>query len=241
MDPSLEPRVGSVALSARWPSRPRDRARAPRPVRSRQRRRVAGTAARRESDEDSARDRMPSYDVCRRGVRCAGNLRVSLDCSACHTALLCAASHMKVAFTHNLRLTDVRETEKEAEYDSAETVERDRGGARSRRARGREGRGLGAGLEPARAARGDRSRHHLQHGRGPSRADARGVLPGAVRGARHPVHRLGRVHERAHARQVADQADRPARRASTPPRGMLVTVRNFEPADRARRSGWRSR
>jgi hypothetical protein len=29
---------------------------------------------------------------------------------------------MKVAFTHNLRLADVRETEKEAEYDSAETV-----------------------------------------------------------------------------------------------------------------------
>jgi D-alanine-D-alanine ligase len=29
---------------------------------------------------------------------------------------------MKIAFTYNLRLTDVRETEKEAEYDSAETV-----------------------------------------------------------------------------------------------------------------------
>ena len=29
---------------------------------------------------------------------------------------------MKVAFTHNLRLTDVRETEKEAEFDSPETV-----------------------------------------------------------------------------------------------------------------------
>lgn len=29
---------------------------------------------------------------------------------------------MKVAFTHNLRLTDVRDSEKEAEYDSAETV-----------------------------------------------------------------------------------------------------------------------
>lgn len=29
---------------------------------------------------------------------------------------------MKVAFTHNLRLTDVRESENEAEYDSAETV-----------------------------------------------------------------------------------------------------------------------
>src|SRR5687768_1788364 len=29
---------------------------------------------------------------------------------------------MKVAFTHNLRLSDVRETEKEAEFDSAETV-----------------------------------------------------------------------------------------------------------------------
>src|SRR5690349_16754682 len=29
---------------------------------------------------------------------------------------------MKVAFTHNLRLADVRETEKEAEYDTVETV-----------------------------------------------------------------------------------------------------------------------
>src|SRR5262252_1889739 len=29
---------------------------------------------------------------------------------------------MKVAFTYNLRLSDVRETEKEAEYDSADTV-----------------------------------------------------------------------------------------------------------------------
>ena len=29
---------------------------------------------------------------------------------------------MKVAFTHNLRVTDVRESEKEAEYDSVETV-----------------------------------------------------------------------------------------------------------------------
>ena len=29
---------------------------------------------------------------------------------------------MKVAFTHNLRLTDVRVTEKEAEFDSPETV-----------------------------------------------------------------------------------------------------------------------
>src|SRR5215210_5210332 len=29
---------------------------------------------------------------------------------------------MKVAFTHNLRLSDIRESEKEAEYDSAETV-----------------------------------------------------------------------------------------------------------------------
>ena len=29
---------------------------------------------------------------------------------------------MKVAFTHNLRLTDVRHSEKEAEFDSVETV-----------------------------------------------------------------------------------------------------------------------
>jgi len=29
---------------------------------------------------------------------------------------------MKIAFTHNLRLTDVRDSEKEAEFDSAETI-----------------------------------------------------------------------------------------------------------------------
>src|SRR5437763_395705 len=40
----------------------------------------------------------------------------------CHTALLELTARMKVAFTHNLRLADVRDTEKEAEYDSAETI-----------------------------------------------------------------------------------------------------------------------
>ena len=29
---------------------------------------------------------------------------------------------MKIAFTHNLRLTDVRHSEKEAEFDSVDTV-----------------------------------------------------------------------------------------------------------------------
>src|SRR5450432_2214256 len=29
---------------------------------------------------------------------------------------------MKIAFTHNLRLTDVRDSEKEAEFDSPETI-----------------------------------------------------------------------------------------------------------------------
>jgi D-alanine--D-alanine ligase len=40
----------------------------------------------------------------------------------CHTGLLEGRHRMKVAFTHNLRLTDVRDSEKEAEFDSAETV-----------------------------------------------------------------------------------------------------------------------
>ena len=39
---------------------------------------------------------------------------------------------MKIAFTYNLRLTDVRETEKEAEYDSAETVNAIAAGIRRR-------------------------------------------------------------------------------------------------------------
>ena len=141
---------------------------------------------------------------------------------------------MKVAFTYNLRLTDVRETEKEAEYDSAETVNAI---AAALEAAGHEVEKVevsGPAVEPARAARGDRSGHHLQHRRGRSRPHARSVLPGAVRGARHPVHGLRRVHERDHARQVADQADGPARRHRHA-RGVLVTPAQLRATPRARR------
>jgi D-alanine-D-alanine ligase len=56
-------------------------------------------------------NRIPSYDV-----------RMSLDRSPV-TPLCYSLSHvMKVAFTHNLRMTDVRDTEKEVEYDSPETI-----------------------------------------------------------------------------------------------------------------------
>ena len=48
---------------------------------------------------------------------------------------------MRIAFTHNLRLTD---SEEEAEFDTAETVDAIAGALERRRARGREDRGLRA-------------------------------------------------------------------------------------------------
>ena len=95
---------------------------------------------------------------------------------------------MKVAFTHNLRLTDVRETEKEAEYDSAETVSAI---AAAIEAAGHEVEKVEVSgpasnlLERLEAIDPDIIFNTAEGQSGP---DARGVLPGAVRGARHPVH-----------------------------------------------------
>ena len=97
---------------------------------------------------------------------------------------------MKIAFTHNLRLTDVRETEKEAEYDSAETVNAI---AAALEAAGHEVEKVEVSgpasnlLERLEAIDPDIIFNTAE---GAARAHARGVLPGAVRGARHPVHRL---------------------------------------------------
>ena len=64
--------------------------------------------------------------------------------------------------------------------------------------------------------------------------------PAAVRGARHPLHRVGRVRERDHARQVADQADPRQRAGIDTPRAALVTARNLDTSSSAA-PGWRSR
>ena len=150
---------------------------------------------------------------------------------------------MKIAFTHNLRLTD---SEEEAEFDTAETVDAIAAALAAVGPRGREDRGLRPGVAPGGAARGVRPRPHLQHRRGPARARARGVLPGAVRGARLPVHRLRRVRPDAHARQVADQARPRDARASTPRAGAWSRRRDCRasstaaPACRSRSSSSRT-
>jgi hypothetical protein len=103
---------------------------------------------------------------------------------------------MKVAFTHNLRLTDrladkerdrydgAKYADRDAEFDSAETVNADRRRSsrlpdtRSRRSRSRAR--PATLLERLEAS----TRHRLQHRRGSGRPPARGALPGAVRRAR---------------------------------------------------------
>ena len=94
---------------------------------------------------------------------------------------------MRIALTHNLRLSD---SEEEAEFDTPETVDAlaaaiERLGHRVERIRG-----LRAGVAHRRAARGVRAGPHLQHRRGPARTVSRGVLPGALRRARDAVHRV---------------------------------------------------
>ena len=74
---------------------------------------------------------------------------------------------MRIALTYNLRLTD---SEEEAEFDSPETIDMHRAGARARRAPGRARRGDGARVAARRAPRGVRAGHHLQSGRGAARA-----------------------------------------------------------------------
>ena len=110
---------------------------------------------------------------------------------------------MRIAFTHNLRLTD---SEDEAEFDSVETVDAIADGAPRRRSRGRENRSDRPGLAPGGSHRIVRARSDLQQRRGAEGARARGVLPGDVRGAGVPLHRLGRLRPDGHAGQVADQA-----------------------------------
>ena len=125
---------------------------------------------------------------------------------------------MRIAFTHNLRLTDAEE---EAEFDTAETVDAHRRGAR---AAGHEVEKIevsGPASAPGARSRRSRPTSSSTPPRGGAAAP-RGVLPGAVRGAGHPVHRLGRLRAHGHARQVAHQAGARASTASTRPRGWYV-------------------
>jgi D-alanine-D-alanine ligase-like ATP-grasp enzyme len=113
---------------------------------------------------------------------------------------------MKVAFTHNLRLTDVRHSEKEAEFDSVDTVNAI---ATALEAAGHEVEKVEVSgpastlLERLEAIDPDLIFNTAEGQQGKLRE---ALYPGAVRGARHPVHRLRRVRERADARQVDDQA-----------------------------------
>ena len=109
---------------------------------------------------------------------------------------------MRIALTHNLRVTD---SEEEAEFDSPETIAGDRARARTGRAPRRAVRRDGPRVAARHAARGVRAGHHLQPGRGAPRQDAARVLPRALRGARHPLDRQRRLHALRDARQGAHQ------------------------------------
>ena len=137
--------------------------------------------------------------------------------------------HMRIALTHNLRLSD---SEEEAEFDTG------RPSTPSPRAIERLGHRVerievsGPGLAHRRAPRGLRAGPHLQHRRGPARPLPRGVLPGALRGARHPVHRLRRLRARGHPRQAAHQA-RLAQHGVATPRWQFVEDARQLAAERA--------
>ena len=141
---------------------------------------------------------------------------VSLDCFAV-TPLCYELYHsMKVAFTHNLRLTDVRETEKEAEYDSAETVNAI---AAALEAAGHEVEKVEVSgpasnlLERLEAIDPDIIFNTAEGERGRMRE---AFYPALFEELGIPYTGSRRVHERDHARQVADQADRRSAPASTP-------------------------
>ncbi len=97
---------------------------------------------------------------------------------------------MRIAFTHNLRLTD---SEEEAEFDSAETVDAIAAGLRAGGHEVEKIEVTGPASHLAARIESYRPRPDLQHRRGAPRPRARGVLPGAVRGAGLPLHRLGRL------------------------------------------------
>ena len=113
-----------------------------------------------------------------------------------------ASGRMRIALTHNLRVDRLRGRSR---VRLARDHRRDRAGARARRAPRRALRRDGARLAARHAARGVRARPRVQPGRGPPRQDATRLLPGALRGARHPVDRQRRVHALRHARQGAHE------------------------------------
>ena len=142
---------------------------------------------------------------------------------------------MKVAFTHNLRLTDVRETEKEAEYDSAETVNAI---AAALEAAGHEVEKVEVSgpasnlLERLEAIDPDIIFNTAEGDRGRMRE---AFYPALFEELGIPYTGSRRVHERDHARQVAHQARSCSAPASTPRAACSSRSRNFEHDDRARR------
>ena len=121
---------------------------------------------------------------------------------------------VRIALTYNLRLSD---SEEEAEFDTQETVNAlaaaiERLGHRLERFEV-----SGPASRTVAAARGLQPGPHLQHRRGPPRPLPRGVLPGALRRAGLPLHRLGRLRAGGHARQAAHQAHPRASTASARP------------------------
>ena len=110
---------------------------------------------------------------------------------------------MRIALTHNLRLSDSVE---EAEFDTSETVDLLAGAIERLGHRVERIEVSGPASRTAHAPRGLRARPDLQHRRGAARPLPRGLLPGALRRARDAVHRVGRLGSRGHPRQAAHEA-----------------------------------
>ena len=131
---------------------------------------------------------------------------------------------MKIAFTHNLKLTDCR---RRSGVRHRRDRRRHRRRARRGGPRGREDRGVGPGVAPGGAPRGVRARPHLQHRRGPRGRAREAFYPALFEELGYPVHRLGRVR-RSPSRSTSGSPSACSREHGIDtPRGRLVTPRDL--------------
>ena len=123
---------------------------------------------------------------------------------------------MRIALTHNLRLSD---SEEEAEFDTHETVDALAGAIERLGHRVERIEVSGPASRTVARLEAYTPGPHLQHRRGTARAVPRGLLPGALRRAGLPLHRQRRLRARGHAGQAAHQAHRSASTACGRPDG----------------------
>ena len=158
------------------------------------------------------RARGSTYDAThRRRSSERGALRWGCAASSRRAPRRASAEPLRVGFTFNVKRVDSKGgNDAEAEYDPPETIDAIRDALES----------YGHDVVPLEATPSCRAqldarrrrRPGLQHRRGPRGPQPRGAGAGAVRAARHPVHRLRLGDAGDRARQGARQADAAAAR-----------------------------